>query len=459
MMRMRPSLVALVTLALSGCAGPAIRTAAVPPLSPPIAWRTDVNVTAPLDSAWWQSFGDPVLTALVERALENNTDIAISGGRVREMRANLALARSQLLPAIDFGVSGGRSRFVNAFGRPSEQNAVQPQVQISYEADLFGRLADQKGAVRNAYFASQAGHEALRLSVAAVVASGYVALRGLDARLEVAHATVQARINALRIVRLRVKLGYSPRLELHQAEAEYDATAQIVPQIKLAISRTEDALSILVGDTPGALDRGQTIDRLALPTIPGGMPSELLRRRPDIAQAEYQLAASDMSLAAARKRFLPQIRLSLVVGAAFSTLIENPATIWSVGGSILAPLFAGGRLRAQAEAAGAQRDQAAFAYRRTTLIAFREVDDALAATARTDEQVEFVQSQRDALAEGLRMATSRYREGYSPYLEQLDAQRGLLGAQIALTQLRSDALTARIRLFQAMGGGWTDQRR
>jgi multidrug efflux system outer membrane protein len=441
-------------LALASCAGPPVMTATVPPVVPPPAWRTDAGPTAPLDRAWWQSFGDPVMTALIDKALANNTDIGAAMGRVRELEANLALARSQMLPTIDAGISGGRSRSVSPFGLPSEQNAAQPQVQAAYEIDLFGRLADQRVAARDAWFAGQAARDSVRLSVAAATASGYIALRGLDARLDVARATVAARSESLRIAKSRVTNGYSPKLELQQALAEYDATAQIVPQIELAITRIEDALSQLTGETPQAIGRGLSLDRLAAPPIPADLPSELLRRRPDVAQAEFQLAASDKNLAAARKRFLPQVRLSAAAGAAFSTLLKDPITIWSIGGSVLAPIFEGGRLTAQAEAAGAQRDQAAFAYRRAALTAFREVEDALAGAKRLDEQAAYARSQQDALAEGLRLATNRYREGYSPYLEQLDAQRGLLGAQLSLIQLRADALTARVQLFQAMGGGW-----
>ncbi|KTE10163.1 efflux transporter outer membrane subunit, partial [Sphingopyxis sp. H093] len=361
-------------------------------------------------------------------------------------------------PLIAASIVGGRSRSVSPFGQPSEQNFAQPQIQVAYEVDLFGRLADQKSAARDSWFASEAARDAVQLSIAAAVASSYVTLRSLDARLEVARETVRARSESLRIAKSRVGRGYSPKLELQQAQAEYDATAQIVPQIELAIARTEDGLSLLVGDTPRAIERGSALDRLAVPAVPDGLPSELLRRRPDVAQAEYQLAASDKNLAAARKRFLPQVRLTSAAGAAFSTLIGDPISIWSVGGSILAPIFQGGRLTAQTEAAGAQRDQAAFVYRRTALTAFREVEDALAAVSRIDAQIAFAQSQRDALAEGLRLATNRYREGYSPYLEQLDAQRGLLGAELSLIQLRADALAARIQLFQAMGGGWTNCR-
>lgn len=450
----RLALTAGLAAALAGCAGPNVATAPVAPVTPPVAWRTDADPAAPLQRDWWRSFGDPTLAALVDKALSNNSDIGVAAARVREARANFTLARAQTLPTIDAAISGGRSRSVSPFGQPSEQNFAQPQIQVAYEVDLFGRLADQKSAARDSWFASEAARDSVQLSIAAAVASNYVTLRSLDARLEVARETVRARSESLRIAKSRVGRGYSPKLELQQAQAEYDATAQIVPQIELAIARTEDGLSVLVGDTPRAIDRGTALDRLAVPAVPEGLPSELLRRRPDVAQAEYQLAASDKNLAAARKRFLPQVRLTSAAGAAFSTLIGDPISIWSAGGSILAPIFQGGRLTAQAEAAGAQRDQAAFAYRRTALTAFREVEDALAAVSRIDAQITFARSQRDALAEGLRLATNRYREGYSPYLEQLDAQRGLLGAELSLIQLRADALAARVQLFQAMGGGW-----
>ena len=181
----------------------------------------------------------------------------------------------------------------------------------------------------------------------------------------------------------------------------------------------------------------------------------VLRRRPDVAQAEYQLAATDAALAAARKRFLPQVRLSAAAGAAISTLLSDPIAIWSIGGSVLAPLFQGGRLEAQAESAAAQRDAAAFTYRRVALTAFREVEDNLAAVRYLSLQLDRLRAQRTALADGLRLATNRYRAGYSSYLEQLDAQRGLLASELALIQTQADALTARVALYQAMGGGWT----
>ncbi len=441
-------------LLLGGCLGKDIRPVAVPPVPPPTAWRTESDSVAVIDAAWWKGFGDPALAALVEQALANNSDIAIAAGRVREARGNLQAVAAGLLPTIDVGLAGGRSRSVSGIGTPLVQNYYQPLGQASYEVDLFGRLADQKSAARDALLASEAAHDAIRLAIASAVASSYIALAGLDARLEVARATLAARSESLRIAQSRVDRGYSPTLELDQARAEYQAAVQIVPQAELAITRIEDSLSQLVGDTPHAIPRGAKLDGLAAVTVPAGLPSDLLRRRPDIAQAEYQLAATDSALAAARKRFLPQLRLSVSGGVAVSSALVDPITLWSLGGSVLAPIFQGGRLTGAAEAAAGQRDQAAFAYRRAALGAFREVEDALAGVQRLDEQAAAATAQRDALREVLRRATNRYKEGYSPYLEQIDAQRQLLGAELALVQARSDALAARVQLYAALGGGW-----
>jgi NodT family efflux transporter outer membrane factor (OMF) lipoprotein len=439
---------------LSGCAGPPIRTASVAPVQPAAGWRTDAGPTAPIDSQWWTRFNDPTLVALVEKALANNSDIGIAAARVREARANVLLARSQLFPTLELAGVGGRSRAVSAFGTALQQTFAQPQLQTAYEVDLFGRLADTTSAARSAYLASTAARDSIRLAVASATAGQYITLLGLDARLAIARQTVTARADSLRLAVSRDQAGYSPKLELRQAEAAYDAAAQNVSQIENAVVRVEDSLSQLVGDVPGAIARPLTLNALTRPAIPDGLPSQLLERRPDIAQAANQLAATDASLAAARKRFLPQLRLSGAGGRAFSSALDDPITIWSIGGSVLAPLFEGGRIRAQAEVAASQRDQAASLYQRTVLTSFREVEDALASVKQADAQLELARHEVDVLVDTLRLATNRYREGYSSYLEQLDAQRALLSAQLAAAGLETDALTARVQLYQAMGGGW-----
>ena len=452
-MRALPLLV--LAAALSACAGPHVETARFDPIAPPAQWRVDAGPTAPLDQAWWQSFGDPLLTGLVERALANNLDIAVAASRVRDARAQERAAHAALLPTLDASASGAHSRSVGALGSPSEQWAAQPQLQAGWELDLFGRLGDQQSAARSAWLASQAARDAVRLSVAATTASGYINLLSLDARLAVVRQTLDARSATLRLVERRASAGYSPRLELMQARADYEAAAQLIPPLEQAIAQQENALKLLIGELPGRVERAASLAALTEPAIPAGLPSELLRRRPDVAQAEHQLAAADHSLAAARKRFLPQIHLTGSAGLALSTLLPDPVGLWSLGGSILAPLFEGGRLRAGAESAGAQRDIAAFTYRKTALNAFREVNDALAVAEQTDRQTAIILRQRAALAESYRLASNRYKEGYSPYLDQLDAQRGLLASELSLVQAQASALLARVTLYQAMGGGWS----
>jgi NodT family efflux transporter outer membrane factor (OMF) lipoprotein len=421
----------------------------------PTGWRTSLGPTAAIDRQWWREFGDPVLAGLVETALANNPDIAIAAARVREARAQERLARSQLLPSIDLGLGATYGRTVGPLGQPVEALSVQPVFQAAYELDLFGRISDQVSAARSGTAAAEAAREAAALSVAAATASGYVTLRALDARRDIVSATLASRAEALRIARNRAEVGYTSQLELRQAQAEYEATAQIVPQVELGASRQENALSQLTGTTPRAIGRGLALAALRRPAIPDGLPSDLVRRRPDLAQAEFTLAAADSTLAAARAQFLPQIRLTGSSGAVLSSALGNPIGIWSLGGSILAPIFNGGRIRAQVDTAAARRDQAAFAYQRTALIAFREVEDNLAAVQRLGEQRSRLEAQRTALADALRHATNRYEAGYTSYLEQLDAQRALLNVELSLVQIEADQLNALVALYQAMGGGWS----
>lgn len=452
---MRCSRPALLCLLLAACAP------AIPPLpgatrvAAPVAWRTAPGPTAPLEQGWWRRFGDPVLSGLVEQALANNSDIAIAAARVREARAQEALARSQLFPSLDLGVGATRQRTVGALGTATESTAIQPVFQAAYEVDLFGRVADQVEAARQSYLASEAAREAAALSIAAATATGYITLRALDARLEIVKATLTSRAEALRIARNRAEVGYTSDLELRQAQAEYEAAAQLVPQVELAITRQENALSVLIGETPRAIMRGVALGDLQQPALPDTLPSELVRQRPDVAQAEFTLAASDATLAGARAQFLPQVRLSGSAGAVISSALGDPVAIWSLGGSILQPIFNAGRNQAQFDTAVARRDQAAFAYRRTVLTAFREVEDNLAATARLREQLASLEAQRVALASALGHARNRYEAGYSAYLEQLDAQRALLNAELSLVQAKADALNATVGVFQSLGGGWS----
>lgn len=452
---MKPLRACLAAVILAGCAGPRPPTPSAALVSPPTQWRTSPDAGASIPAAWWTGFGDPGLTAVVETALARNTDVAIAVARVEEARAQFQLAQAQRLPNLVGIAGGGRQRSVSPFGRPQEQTSGQAQLSVAYDLDLFGRLANASEAARASLLATEAGRDGVRLAVEATAASGYINLRALDARLEVLRSTLEARRETLDLTKRRADAGYSPRLDLRQAEAEYHGAEQLIPATEAAIARQENGLAVLLGDNPRAIARGRSLGELAAPQVPAGLPASLLRRRPDLAQAEQQLVAADRSLDAARAAFMPSIQLTAGGGYVGSTLLNDPIRVFSVGGSILAPIFDSGRLQAQQGVAAARRDQAAFAYRRAALGAFREVDDALNAERRLAEQAAALAAQREALAGALTLATKRYKAGYAPFFEQIDAQRSLLSAELSLVQVEADRLNAAVALFQALGGGWT----
>ena len=449
----------LACVALSACAGPRPEAPPAANIVPPSSWRDGGgSADAAIDPKWWRQFGDAALDEMVETALANNADVAIAASRVEEARAQFRLARSQQLPAVNLVGAGDRDRSVNAFGMGVDQWAGKAEAQASFDLDLFGRLAKASDAARAQLLATQDARDNIRLAVATSAASGYVTLRTLDARLAVLRDTLASREGALRLTRRRSDSGYSSRLDLAQAQAEYEATAQLIPAVELAIARQENGLSVLLGNPPGQIRRGLGLDAIALPDVPVDLPSRILARRPDISAAANQVVAADRSLDSARAAFMPNVRLSASGGAVASSLLSNPISIFALGGSVLAPIFEGGRLRAQADAAASRRDQAAFAFRKAVLNAFREVEDGLASQRLLSKQELALGAQRAALGQALQLADRRYREGYSPYLELLDAQRALLGAQLSLVQSRADRLNATIGLLQAVGGGWSSER-
>lgn len=450
----------LAALVLSGC-----RIAVPPPpastVNVPQTWRAPSevgpNASVAVEANWWRAFGDPALDALVAQALANNGDIRTARSRLQEYQARIRVAASSQEPSLTAGLTPGRARAIGPFGTPVESTTLQGNVQAAYELDPFGRLENATQAARFDLASQQAAADAVALSVAANTASGYLNLRGLDAQLELARATLQSRVRSLELARRQFEVGYSSRLELSQAEAEYRTTAAVVPQLERSITQQENALALLIGATPGPIARGADFAALQVPAIQPGLPSELLRRRPDIAQAERAIAAADASLAVARDQLLPALRLTASVGGyahSLPDLLGAGTTLWSVGGSILAPIFDAGRLRAQAEISASLRDRAVFAYESVVRNAFAETENGLAAVQRLREQLEQAEARRVATAEVLRIAHNRYTNGYSSYLEELDAQRNSFTAENNVLQLRASWLAAHVDLYRALGGGW-----
>lgn len=440
-------------LLLAACTAPEVSRP--DPVAMPAAWSA--SGSGAVEPGWWRAFGDPVLQRLVEEALARNTDLRLAGARLAEAQSLSEAQHGADWPNVEFALGAQRSRTINPVTRrPYDASALQPQFQAAYEVDLWGRIAALDRAADAGLAASAYAREAAALSVASTTAGAYLGLRALDARLAVARDTLASRQAAVNLARSRERQGYTSKLELAQAEAEYRATAQVVPQLALAVSRQEHALGVLLARAPGPIERGLPLEQITLAPLPAtGLPSELLRRRPDIAASEAQVAASDAQLAAARAQLLPSLRLSASLGKISSDVLNgNPFTLWSVGGSVLAPVFEGGRLRAQVRASDARRDQALIAYEKTVLASLAEVEDQLTGIDDLQQQAAQVEAQRQALADALRIASDRYREGYASYLDQLDAQRNLFSAQQSLLQLRADLLGAQVGLYRALGGGW-----
>jgi outer membrane protein, multidrug efflux system len=445
---------ALIAL-LGGCMGP---RPPVPPgshIEAPPTWRHGEHAQgAPIATNWWREFGDTALDDLVERALRENDDLQIATARVTETRAALSLSRAALLPHIDTQAMGSRDAGISPFGLASQQTSGGFGASIAYDIDLFGRVRNERGAAQARLFESQGARDTVRLSVASAAAASYITLRGLDASLQIAQSTLTVRADSLRIAQRRYALGYSTALDLNQAEAEYQATQRLLPQLHLAIESQENAFSTLLGTSPDTIERGSPLADIRTPVLPRVLPSTVVRQRPDIYAAEEHLVAADRTLSVARSAFLPNITLQAGAGRAFSTLYPDPISVWSIGGSVLAPIFAGGALRAQQQIEAARRDQAAYAYRRTVLTAFQEIENQMTNIHDSGEQLQALIAEQEALSAATRLATRRYRAGYSSYLEQLDAQRSLLDAQLAVVQVKANRLLACVDLFRALGGGW-----
>lgn len=448
---------------LSACSVPAITEApgkAAPAI--PSAWPAGQGQQA-VQAAWWQAFGDPLLDRWVGLAAERNNDVLAALSRVDEARANLELAGSAALPQVSATapLSAGRSLGVRGL---THTRSIQPGLQASWEIDLWNRLGQLRNAADLRLQATQADRDAVSLAVAATTAQAYITLRSLQAQLAAAQSTVRSREDAVRLVDDQVRVGYISQLQQSQALAELQSVQQAVEQLSLALERQRLSLLQLAGGTGDeaaqALMRdtlGQGgFDAVALPAVPSaGMPSALLERRPDIARAQLQLAASDSNLAAQRAAFLPQVTLSASVGSLLINALDyHPATVWSVGGSILAPLFSGGRLQGQFDAASAQRDQAAYAYRGAVIKAFADVEAALLSAQRLQAQWEHARQREAVLAGTLGFAKDRYEAGYASYLEELDAQRNLYAVQQDVIKLRESQLQNAVALYQALGGGW-----
>ncbi len=436
-------------------------------LNPPEQWLQAVainhmglGVTLAEPQTWWAQLGDAQLNQYVAQALRYNSDVNIAATRVQAAMAQEAVNRSVLFPNLSVGGAGSNGRSVNAFGVPSQSAVAQPVFQASYEVDVFGKNRHAWRAKKWQTAAAEAQQAATQVSISTAVVRLYVQLTALQAQKQLLQNTLRSREQALKIAQDKARVGYSSQLELNQAQAEYAATKQQIPINQKAISQSQHALSTLIGSVPQALPAADSLKSLHMPSVPLSLPSELLNQRPDIAAAAYALAASDEQLKSSRAQFLPTLQLTASDGVLLASALSiDPVHIWSVGGSILAPLFQGGRLNAQFEQATSARDEAAWQYRASVLKALQEVEDQLVAEKALREQQAALREQIQAVSSALQHANNRHHAGYAPYLEVLDAQRSLYQLQVQEIQLNSEVLLTQVALYQALGGGWVSAKK
>lgn len=430
-------------------------------------WKEAAPADAATRGDWWQLFGDPVLDNLEHRAREASPKLQAAAARLEQARAVLGIADASRLPILElspevgrFGVSRNRPDQPDKVpgNRDYDANRVRVPLYASYELDLWGRLRRATEAARARLEASEASYQSLLLTLQGDVAQTYFELRTLDAHLRLVAAGVEIRHRARDLVAARRRGGIATELDVARAETEL-ATAEAE---SLALTRrrgdTERALAVLVGAPPEQFGIAAGTTLAHVPEVPVGLPSGLLERRPDVAEAERLLASRNAEIGVARAAFFPAIRLTGAFGfesSELSDLLKTDSMIWGLAGGLTQPLFDGGRNRARLEGARAAYAENLAQYRQRILVALSEVENALAALRLLDEQAK-VQARAVAHADrAATLAAARYKGGLVVVLELIDAQRTQLAAEREALDLRNRRLAAGVALVKALGGGWS----
>mgnify|MGYP001027537929 FL=1 len=450
---------------LTGCmtVGPDYKR---PVIDTPAAWRIEEKEVRDLaNTAWWQQFNDPVLNGLVGTALEQNKDLLIATARIEEFFGRYFSTRGDQFPSAGGNADAFRQRlseksFSRFDGKDNPYNQYEAFLNAGWEIDFWGKFRRATEATRAELIGTEEGRRTVVLTLVSAVAAAYVDIRSLDKQLEITQRTADSRKGTLELFQLRFQNGIISEVDLSQAESEYEDALARIPDIERGIGQTENALSVLLGRNPGPIPRGLTLDELVLPMVPAGVPSELLERRPDILRAEQTLIAANARIGAAKSLYFPTISLTGAFGTAsteLSSLFTAPSRAWNFGVPVSVPLFTAGRIGGEVKAAEAAQQLAVYSYQQTIQNAFREVEDALIDRSKSGQRLEALNRQLKALRNYARLARMRYDEGYTSYLEVLDADRSLFNVELSYTSGQNALFRSLISIYKAMGGGWVDR--
>ncbi len=465
--RFRP-LLCLASLSLAGCA--AFGPGQPPPaIDAPASWsRLDPTPQSPATAAaagdlsqWWQRLDDPLLTGLVAEALQSSPDLRSAQARLREARARRTVAAAAFLPSVDASATTTRNWPSDQGGGGSRRESYDAGFDASWELDIFGRTRQGVAAARADLEAAGANLNATRVTLAAEVATNYVELRTLQARIRIARNNLASQSGTLQLSSWREQAGLASTLEVEQARSNEAQTRAQVPVLETSLAESEHRLAVLLGHAPGTLHArlASAADLGPVPTgIAVGIPADVLRQRPDIRAAERALAAANARLGVARAARYPSFRLAGSIGVEALTaggLNDDGASRSSLLGGITAPIFAAGRLRAQVEIQDAVREQAQVSYEQAVLAALQDVENALVALSRSLEREAALQTAVGSARVAAELAQQRYSTGLVDFQSVLDTERSRLSAEDSLAGARADGLRAVIRLYKALGGGWS----
>ncbi|HEX2544050.1 MAG TPA: efflux transporter outer membrane subunit, partial [Ramlibacter sp.] len=450
----------VAAMLLAGCATALPELPAQPTL--PAQFKQDARWTtaAPAEAQdrgeWWKAFADPQLEALVQRAGEANSSVQEAAARVAQARALVRAANAQRLPQLGLGSSVQRGAGANSAGGAAAGTLVQAGVQFAYEPDLFGRASGARDAASLDARSREALLRSTRLAVQAETAQTYLALRSLDVERALVRETVEAYAVTLRLTQRRHAAGDVAELDVVRVAAEVAATEAEAFAIERERAAVEHALAVLVGEPASNFSLAAAPWTTALPTIPAGVPATVLARRPDVAAAQASLLAAQARVGIAQAAWFPSIALTGAGGFAspdLGDLFRWSARAWSVGALLSLPIFDGGRRQAGIEEAKAQLDAALASHRSQVLVAFREVEDQLAALRLLHEQSQAQGRAVEAALRATRLSDARYRNGMVSQLELLDARRSELRNRRQALQVRAAQFQATVSLVRALGGG------
>jgi outer membrane protein, multidrug efflux system len=414
------------------------------------------------DQPWWEIFGDPVLQELIREALRQNYDLRVAAARILEARAQVTIARSFQFPDLNASGSAQYSHIVGKVESPQVEKSFTPAggLDVSWEIDFWGRFRRATEAARADLLSTEAARRVVMATLVSDVAAAYFNLRDLDQELEVSRRTLTARLDSLRLVQLREQGGVAALIDVRQSEILVAQAAEAVPDTERLIAQTENALAVLLGRNPESVTRGRPLgQQITLPALPTGFPSTLLERRPDILQAEAQLAAATARIGVAKSDYFPRVFLTGSAGAGglwVNGSWAGPQGLFAIGPSFTVPIFNSGRVAAGVDSAEAFAQATMDQYRQTVIQAFREVSDSLVEHQKRQEFRVQQQALEVSARDAARLANIRYTGGVTSYLEVLDSERQQFDAELGLVRTYRDELLAVVRLYKALGGGWQE---